>query len=199
MYKLLIIADAMGLAVMAVLTGKLDLDPAKNHATATSNQFGLMVRFPLLSPTQAIVQGAPLDEIAFAFTPGIDLPDLPPDKARTTIGSFGNHVLDAVTPVFVDFFERHRPWARTKCGGDAYAWPTILNFARVVRNAISHHDGHVHFENPNADPVQWRHLVYSPADNGKQIVGTDIQLGELIILMFEISAELDRLGCPLNP
>jgi hypothetical protein len=117
-------------------------------------------------------------------------------QAKVDFASLIQHLID---PFYVSFYESHYQWIRRNCGGDAYAWPSILNFARVMRNSVVHHGGRVQFDNPNAGPVQWYHLAYSPAENGRQAVGGDLGLADILILMFEIADELDRLGCPLNP
>jgi hypothetical protein len=71
----------------------------------------------------------------------------------------------------------------------------VLNFARVVRNAIAH--GKIEIRNSNAPPVTWRGLTYSYADNGKQIFGTDLKLGEIVALIFDASDALDGIDAPI--
>jgi hypothetical protein len=195
LYKLLIIVDGIGLGMAAALLGRIEQG---FYSQATSNEFGLFVKFPYLTPTASLARGEPMIEIAFAFHPTHPQPVLD-GQTRTTVQGHGQNVLEAVTPVYVDFWEKHRRWIRRTCGTESYKWPPIFEFARMVRNFISHHAGHVHFDNQNAPAVTWHHLRYSSADEGKRVVGTDIQLAELIILLFEIGDELDRLGCPLNP
>jgi hypothetical protein len=67
---------------------------------------------------------------------------------------------------------------------DVRNWSPILNFARVVRNSAAH--GKVKFENPNAQAVSWRNLTYSPQDNGRQLIGADMRLGDVLGLSFEV-------------
>lgn len=122
-----------------------------------------------------------------------------PPGAPTASINFTSVLQHLIDPFYVSFFETHYDWIRKNCGGDAYAWPPVLNFARVVRNAVIHHQGRVQFDNPNAGPVRWYQLTYSPAENGRQAVGGDLGLADMLILMFEIADELDRLGCPFNP
>lgn len=195
MHKVLIIVDGMGLGIQAALIGRLETG---NYSSATSNEFDLLVKFPYRRPTEALAIGLPMEEIAFAFDPNKPEP-VPAGKTQTTVKGYGNYALEAVTPVFVDFWEKHRRWIRGKCGDESYKWPPLFEFSRMVRNFISHHAGCVHFDNKNAPAVTWHHLVYSPANEGKRVIGTDIQLAELVILTFELSDKLDELGCPLNP
>jgi hypothetical protein len=99
-----------------------------------------------------------------------------------------------IAPIFLMFFERYNVWLRDHLG-EPNNWPATLNFARVVRNAIAH--GKIEIRNSNAPPVTWRGLTYSYADNGKQIFGTDIKLGEIIALIFDASDALDEIDAPI--
>jgi hypothetical protein len=94
------------------------------------------------------------------------------------------------------FFERYNQWLNEKYGRHSTEiWHPTLNFARVIRNAAAH--GSIKFLNPNAAPVSWRDLTYSPADNGKQVIGAEIQLGEVLALMFETDDVLTEMGTPI--
>jgi hypothetical protein len=42
-----------------------------------------------------------------------------------------------ITPIFVDFYERVRPWMEQNHKGQN-SWPPTLHFMRLIRNAISH-------------------------------------------------------------
>jgi hypothetical protein len=195
LHKVLIIVDGIGLGIAAALLGRVEQG---NYSSATSNEFGLLVKFPYLIPTVSIARGQPMAEIAFAFHPNQPEP-LAAGKTQTTVRGYGDYVLGAVTPVYVDFWEKHRRWVRASCGSESHKWPPLFEFARMVRNFISHHSGHVHFDNPNAPTVAWHHLSYSPTDEGKRVIGAEMQLAELIILLFEMGDQLDQMGCPLNP
>ncbi len=92
------------------------------------------------------------------------------------------------------FFERYNDWLNVN-KGEAKNWPPTLNFARVVRNGVAH--GKINIRNPEASPVTWRGLTYSYADNGKQIIGTDLKLGEMIVLMFDANDALDAINAPI--
>lgn len=109
---------------------------------------------------------------------------------------FGKVLFVAISPIFVEFFERHRPWMETTLG-NRKNWPPILNFCSAVRNAISH-DGKVYFLNQNPAPAIWYNLKYTYADNGRLAIGGDLEFGDILLLMFEASDELDRLGCPIS-
>lgn len=102
-----------------------------------------------------------------------------------------------ITPIFVDFFEQHRPFLEDRFGGDVQKWPPIARFAWAIRNFIVHHQGKVNFTNPNHPGVSWHHLSYSPSDAGAQAVGFggDIGLGDIVLLLMEFTGELDGWGC----
>jgi hypothetical protein len=199
-YNIALISNSMGIAIMFAFLGRVELDESpQNDSAAFCSQFPIVVRYPALTPIRAIAHSTPYDEMHVGFLPKEVAILQPPGKMHTEFKGYGRSVLMAITPVFVDFFEKHRAWIKSQFGGDAYVWPTIFNFARVLRNFISHHAGRVHFDNPAAGPVRWHNLEYSPSDEGKLVISADIDIGDLIILMFEIGDELDRLECPLSP
>jgi hypothetical protein len=101
------------------------------------------------------------------------------------IGIHGSLIASA----FVTYFEDHRGAIEGKHGKDPYAWPSCWNFARVVRNALSH-GGVVNFLNAAAPPVSWRTLTYSPAQNGRQLLYKDVTAVELILLLEDMDAEI---------
>jgi hypothetical protein len=137
----------------------------------------------------------------------VDHPPTTQQPRPKTVGTepvaidLGSIIGDLLNPFYVSFFETHKNWIKLNCGGDTYAWPPIFNFARVVRNALAHNVGRIHFENVDALPVTWHHVSYSPSDNGTHAISAHgpIATADLLLLMFEMSDELDRLGCPLNP
>jgi hypothetical protein len=200
MHNIVLIADSVGIAVMYALLGRVEpiAEIPQNDTAVQCAQFPFFVRFPVLTTLKRVAQGNPLTEMKVSFPPTGPSP-LPPGKAQSTVKGHGAFALTLITPIYVDFFERHRLWIKATFGGDAYAWPPIFNFARVLRNFVSHHAGHVHFDNTNAAPVTWHNLTYSPADEGKKVLVADIDVGDLIVLLFEIGDEIDRHNCPLNP
>lgn len=99
-----------------------------------------------------------------------------------------------ISPIFLMFFERYNDWLDATYG-DAKNWPATLNFSRVVRNSIAH--GKIKIRNPAAPSVRWRDLEYGYKDNGHQIIGSDIKLGEMVALIFDVSDALDSLNAPL--
>ena len=79
-----------------------------------------------------------------------------------------------------------------KYGEKTRPWPPIFQFIRAIRNFISHSSGKVHFDYKNDPAVSWHHLRYSVKDEGRQVIGGDIDIAELIILLVEFGDALDR-------
>lgn len=106
------------------------------------------------------------------------------------------HISSAVFSLFVD---EAVSWVRRNVATDPHRFPSKVNFCRVVRNAIVH-GGTVNIDSPNAPIVNWRGLTYGHAQNGREILnnGTDLSIGDLMLLLIEADYELTTLGAPLN-
>lgn len=105
----------------------------------------------------------------------------------------------AASIVFVNFYEAHKDWFDLNLPTDVTRWPSILNFARVIRNSASH-AGKLHFKGPNSPGASWRHLAYTAADHGRLVLGSegaDLRHPDLAILMIEMAQEMDKLGVPI--
>jgi len=146
--------------------------------------------FPLNGPVMGTIHGVTPGRIQFEFGT-TDIPD-PHEK-----GTFLTPFAYTVGPVFVEFFERHREWLEDHFVTRSN-WPPLFNFASAVRNAISHGWRIKFITKKKPAPASWYHLSYSEADNGREIFGTDIEFGDVVLLMFEMSDELDKLGCPID-
>ena len=200
MHTTALVLDSFGVGIMYALLGRVEGMVSPQHDTACEcNQVpGYVIRIPVLVALRALASAKPVNELTMGLVPAPPK-ELPPGKARTTVKGHGATTLTAITPIFVTFYEQHRRWISATLGSDSSSWPPLFNFARVIRNAISHHQGRIGFDNPNASPVNWRGLTYSPRDIGRVVLPDDIDIGDLIVLLFDIGDELDRLGCPLNP
>lgn len=131
-----------------------------------------------------------MPEIAFAFQPNRPEP-IAPGKTQTLVPGYGRYVIETITPVYVDFFEKNRRSLIAKYGEKTRQWPPIFQFIRAIRNFISHSSGKVHFDYKNDPAVSWHHLRYSVKDEGRQVIGGDIDIAELIILLVEFGDALD--------
>lgn len=82
-------------------------------------------------------------------------------------------------------------------GSNHANWPPVLAFSRVIRNAIAH-DGHFRIDSTAAPTLCWGNISIGPAQNGQRLFETTLAPGDLILLLFDLSEELDREGAP-NP
>jgi hypothetical protein len=186
--NILILTTSFSISVHWVLYGAVKFEP-NGAQTYYAKQFPRRIFLPLHGIFEAAVQGQKLNQIEVIFKEERD-----PDDPGIVPGTFLELLTNIINPVFVQFFEDHRPWLEenflpAQC-------PPILVFGRVIRNAISH-GGRCDIRGKKAQPVNWYHLTYSSDDNGRQIINEDIIFADLLILMFEMSDCLDQLGCPL--
>jgi len=113
-----------------------------------------------------------------------------PANQNLPLGVFEKPLYAIGQSMFINYFERYRPTIGNTYGAKKpYKWPAEWNFARVVRNAISH-NGMINFESQSSKPVSWKGLVYDPKDNGKRIIFTDLWMADLIYLMLEMDSYL---------
>lgn len=144
------------------------------------------VRLPLVGPVRGVKSGRTWDYISLTIAEFHGRPD--PRLAEVNVNAFAFKLL---TPFFTEFYENHVPLIREKFSGNPAEWPGVWNFARVIRNAIAH-GGSLAIDSPNAPVARWQSLVYGHEQNGRAIFGTDIAVGDLLILMFELSKQLDE-------
>lgn len=85
-----------------------------------------------------------------------------------------------------NFFEEHRSEIDAHYGGLA-SWPPVWNFARVIRNAMSH-AGKLTIKDKTS--VSWKGLSYTSADTGREIINYDIYSGDFFYLIKEMEAAL---------
>jgi hypothetical protein len=107
---------------------------AGDYSPADFVQFKQRMRMPLVGPIEGI--------IANQITPSISL-TIENRLATTDDGSHSpsikteSLIVNMTAPVFVDYFERYRPWLESNTG-KIDLWPSIIQFGRMVRNAASH-------------------------------------------------------------
>ena len=113
----------------------------------------------------------------------------PDASAILGLGAVGHLLQSFGQALTTAFFEQCREDLERKFGTEVSGWPAVWNFGRVVRNAMSH-GGKVHFTNSGASPVSWKGLTYSPADNGRQILHSDLWPGDIFDLIIEMDSHL---------
>ncbi len=193
---ILIIHAAIGVASLVRL-GE-DVHFSSGDKTLVECQHAAVhIRVPVYGPLENSLGGLALTPIEIEFIHKDTWSEIALN-ARPSSGGLRLVLTQAISPVFVEFFESIHQWLRDK--GKEETWPPTLRFARVVRHAISH-GFKISYElkkgKPAPPPVRWHGLTYSVSNQGKKIFGTDIRFGDLVALMLEMSDELDVLGCPL--
>ena len=189
---LLIVVESIAKAFTVTARQPLDWKPG-DHADFECAQFPLEVHLPLWGSIEATLKGIELGTIEIGiFSTASKSPGSTADLVRIRHRLF----CDLITPGFTELYEDAVPWLLANVNGDRSLWPEPWNFARLVRNAISH-GGTLNLDNPNAVTGSWHHLTYGPAQNKKQIIGTELLFPDILILMLEMSDKLDQLGCPI--
>lgn len=189
---LLIIITAIGNALSQVSEGAIHLQ-LENNAELVPAEFEYGIVLPTGKALRVAVAGNKPDSIEIVLScieqarKPFEIPSVSTNGLQTVIMAVGQ-------PIFLMFFERYNVWLNDNLG-DAVNWPMTLNFARVVRNAIAH--GKINIRAKSAPAVTWKGLSYSHADSGRTIIGTDLNLGDLVGLMIECDEELDRIGAPI--
>jgi hypothetical protein len=114
----------------------------------------------------------------------------PPADAVLNLGSIDQLLFNFGQALATNYYERLKPTVREIYGSDTTFWPSVWNFSRIVRNAMSH-GGKIKFDNPNAHAVKWKELSYAPIDNGRQILNNDIWPGDIFDLIIEMDSILN--------
>lgn len=100
--------------------------------------------------------------------------------------------------IFAVFAARANDWVKLNYSTAYDKWPPVSNFARIVRNAISH-GGTVNLNSDKSVGGSWRGVEISYHDNGRQLINAgQLSIGDLVLLMLELDAELNDLGAPLR-
>lgn len=101
--------------------------------------------------------------------------------------SFALHA-QLIKSTFIAYFEQYSLEIKRKFGA-TQNWPSVWDFGRVIRNAFVH-NGVITIRNANAPSVSWGNLSYSAANNGQNILYSDLAVAEIILLMEEMDSHL---------
>jgi hypothetical protein len=178
---------------LAVFGGGRMLDPDANISLPTRH-LPQVIGVPSTGALTIALRNDPCPIVYMSITP---------DPERTLKFNSSNDAMtrvytNTIIPIFLAFYERYRPWIVAKFNRDTTTWPDIFQFARVVRNAVGHR-ARIDWNNANLGLVSWKGLTYSHTDNQREIFETDLSVGDLLVLMVEMSDRLDGLECPLDP
>jgi hypothetical protein len=185
------LTDALAMASLAV-AGKLKLDDDKQHMVFICAAFPFQIHFPIVHPMKLTVSNIRIDTIILEIKTVDPMPSGGHDVKE--FPSLHNHALSLI---FLRFYEQHIHHIRWEFKSDTKAWPQIFQFAWAIRNAIAHHDGYINFTNENYPPVKWHTLSFSPTDKGNPVFSASFTIGDLFMLMFDLSDELDAIAAPI--
>ncbi|HEV7603044.1 MAG TPA: hypothetical protein VGO49_22650 [Bradyrhizobium sp.] len=188
-----LLTDSLVITSLAILE-KLDFNVENPTMKFDCESFPLGIHLPIIHPMKTVIQNRPVVAITLNVCERTEQP-----SGGHTIDAFWALQVDLFSMVFAGFYEQELPYIRENFGGDTKRWPQVFQFAWLVRNSIVHHNGDINFQNLSFPPVSWHAFAYSPADNGKPIFGPHFAPGDLLMLLFDVSDELDNLGAPLQP
>lgn len=109
-----------------------------------------------------------------------------PIGETVSLGTLDYFIVGLSQMMIVSYFENHRARVQKKYGHVA-SWPAVWQFARMVRNALSH-GNKIHINDEKN--ATWKGLTYSPADNGRTVVNADLFPGDLIVMLREMEDAL---------
>lgn len=182
----LVLAASISIAATYFTKGQVIFEKG-DYISIECKQFPLEVHLPLSGPVQAALNEKRPDKIQVNF----ERTTIAQKSYHLNTSGFSEILRHTISPIFVDFYENAKHSVERQYGNGYEHWPPIWNFARVVRNACAH-GGHLHMVGQNPRPVSWHHLNYNQALNGRQIVGYDLSVGDMLVLLFELGDELDR-------
>jgi len=174
---------------------KPEIKPPGNYfATLKSRQFPVRIRHHVFGPFPDSFD-KPRDAYAFNIVPAAPAGD----EIRLESAAWGDVGNMFWNNALIFFYEQYRPWLQTKFGAgekDRNTWPQIFRFAWALRNAAAHHNGALNITEKNVPPIVWHHLSYDYRHAGTHVHPDVINLTDMLILLIEMSDELDQLGAP---
>lgn len=171
--------------------------PIDGHLAIECKQIPMNVRLPLSGPVQCALSGTLPKSIELYFHL---LPPAPPQYSNTS-GGFTGTMNSLYSATLVNLYERNKAFLTKYHGGKKpKEWGDFWRFVWVVRNSCAH--GKLALYDTEVAPVEWRGLKYYPApeDTTKArhvVIGGDLSFGDLLVLMVEMSEELDAIGAPI--
>lgn len=147
----------------------------------------LQIRLPLGYVFEIALQGKKPGQLQI----GVEAKQ-PPFMTGPGGKGFAAIMRNLISPVFIAFFEDHKVPVYTRYGNNSEDWPQTLAFARLVRGALAH-EGKLNLRGKRITPTEWRGLTYSHDNDEREIIGTDINVADMLLLMLDMNDELDLL------
>lgn len=190
--SLCIITASIGYAASSAIGETRPFAPGE-HIPLECNLIPFEVHMPLAGPVEAAVENVLPNTIELNIA---SYNKNHRTYARKT-GGFEDPMLFAYSAALVQLYEQNLQFLNDQFGKRDYKnWPNFWNFVRAVRNSCSH--GYkLRIDSKTAPAVTWHGVSYHNRQNGHDVIGGDFVFGDILVLMVEISEELDRLGCPV--
>ena len=118
---------------------------------------------------------------------------LPRKHFQIQTNGFDTLFARVIHPYVVNLFERRRSANEARFSKSRLKWTDSWQMGWLVRNALSH-NGRVHFNlesQPEPKPVSWHGLSFDKNDQGRPLLGSLINAGDLIVLSIEMTEDLD--------
>lgn len=107
-------------------------------------------------------------------------PDLTDDPVN--LGALEHFIFGLCQMMLISYFEIHRPTVEARYGS-INNWPAVWQFARMVRNAMSHGNK---INITDGKSATWKGLTYSSADQGRPVINFDLLPGDLFLMLREL-------------
>ena len=100
---------------------------------------------------------------------------------------------DGAAAQFVIYYENFIGWVKAQASYNIAKFEPTWAFGRVVRNAIGH-AGKIAINDKNFASVEWGGIKYGPPENGRMVIGNDLQAPDLVVLMLDMDRALEEMG-----
>lgn len=187
-----VVHSALGIATLTRL-GKNTTFELGDHTTVECLQARAGISIPIYGPFERALHNKQHTEIELEVVKPYQVSPLVELLAPRGGPVLRHVILRTISSVFVEFFESSHDWLRANIGHRT-TWPATIQFGWAVRNAIAH-GAKVSFTNAKDRPVSWYGLSYGSDQNGHDLY-SDFVFGDFLLLMIEMSDELDALNCP---
>lgn len=162
---------------------------APDHAfVIVCKHLNARVVLPLHGPIQDVLFNQLPEGLAVGVLPGRGSP---PVHAFESLGS-KDLFNQMIHPYIVNQFERGKSSVDRMFKGGRNKWPPAWQMGWLIRNGLSH-GGTVHFDlkrNRSPYPVRWHDLTIGVKQQGDQILGNFVNVGDLIVLSLEMEEAL---------
>lgn len=156
--------------------------PEDHYATFDGLLCDITLRWkPNLVIFAAVMNGIP-NEIEFEEY------QLAPKTAENEVnlGALNHFFFGTSQMMIVSYYEKNRRHIEDRFG-KIDNWPPVWQFARMVRNAVSHGNKVNIIDGKSAT---WKGLTYSPASQGRIVINSDLFPADLIIMLRELEDSL---------